>query len=71
MAGDHILALANPASACTVVALTVLKESNGFADWCQRHQIKSETTVYQGAVGMDAILNNPLIDGVYVTGVME
>jgi hypothetical protein len=73
MAGDHIIALANPASSCNMVALTLLEETNNdddVADWCKRHRIESGTIVHWGVAGMDAILNDPTIDGVYVTGVL-
>jgi hypothetical protein len=66
MGGVHrVLALANPASSCCVVALTFLDPDEVNVDnWCKRHK-KVVETIHR--VGIDLLLQNPAIDGVYFT----
>lgn len=67
---NRVLALANPASSCCLVALTFLDPDEvNVEDWCKRHKKVVDTIPRD--VGLDQLLQNPEIDGVYITGSNE
>ncbi len=66
--GDHVLALSNPASSCCAVALTFLHPENvNVEEWCIKHRVDEIPRVDD----LDMLLNNPKIDGVYISGAAE
>ena len=66
--GDHLLALPNPASMCCATALTFLHpEKVNMKEWCVKHRVDGVPRVDD----LDMLLNNPTIDGVYITGAAE
>ncbi len=66
--GDHVLALSNPASSCCASALTFLHPENvDVKEWCIKHRVVEVPRVDN----LDMLLNNPMIDGVYISGAAE
>ncbi|KAI2500660.1 oxidoreductase [Fragilaria crotonensis] len=66
--GDHVLALSNPASSCCAVALTFLHPENvNVEEWCIKHRVDAVPRV----VDLDMLLNNPMVDGVYISGAAD
>jgi hypothetical protein len=62
---DRIHALANPASSCRISKVVLLDPEADFDDWCRRYQVD----VIHRCAGLDQLLSNLAIDGVYITGV--
>lgn len=66
--GDHLLALPNPASMCRAMVLTFLHpEKVNVKEWCIKHRVDGVPRVDD----LDMLLNNPSIDGVYISGAAE
>jgi hypothetical protein len=64
---NRVLAIANPASSCCVVGLTFLDpDEANVDDWCKRHKKVVDTIPRD--IGLDQLLQNPVVDGVYITG---
>lgn len=65
---DHVLALSNPASACCAKAMTFLHpEKVDAEEWCVKHRVDGILQVE----GLDMLLTNPTIDGIYISGAAD